>query len=801
MLQNFFKTTIRNLKKQKSYAIINISGLAIGLAACLIIASFVIQELSYDRFHNDPERIYRVGYEVSLGTGSKVIASSPYRLAETLRADYSEIHQIINFSRIYDNEVSHSDKKFHESRISFVDSAFFQFFDFQMISGNPLTAVDGPNKVVISQSIATKFFGSEDPIGKMLEVVEPYGSEKMPLTVTGVIEDMPANSHFHIDIMISMATGNEYYPQSLYEMWGWDSGYTYIRLPDSFSGNDFMVSLEEFGKRHIEGKWFIGFFAQPMVDIHLTSRLNSEIEANSDKIYVYIFLSVGLIILILAIVNYMNLATARASSRNKEVGIRKVIGAQKKELIIQFMGESVLISMLALLLATGLAVATVPLFSESSSIEFIHQLQNQPNIIIGFVISTFLVGIVSGSYPAFYLSSFQPIGIIKGSNKSEGPKQNIIRKGLIIIQFGLSTALIVGTILVYKQLEFLRNKNLGIETERVMILNLTGGLQDNYQSFKSELLNLASIESVTTSNRGIGRDINSGTFFGVENNGSISEARLSMIRIDYDYITSYGIQLLEGRNFSPDFISDTLGAVLLNQSALKALDISEPGDIIGKKLKAWQDFDPTVVGVIEDLHFEQLYNTIKPMIFLLAPDQGLNYASIKFVKNANFAESISAVGNIWGQFENQRDFRYSFLDDNLHNLYKSEENFLKVFSAFAGIAIFIACLGIFGLAAYTASQRSKEIGIRKVLGSTTTNIARMLTTEFLKLVVISNLIAWPMSYYVMNGWLESFAYSTNIHWSIFGVSSLLVIVISLGTVSYQSVRAALTNPIEVLHEK
>jgi len=699
------------------------------------------------------------------------------------------------------HEVKYMDKKFLESQIAFVDSAFFEFFNFKMVSGDPRTAVLGPDAVVLSRSAAQRYFGNEDPIGKELLVGENFGAGDIPLTVTGVIEDMPSNSHFHMDFMISMASGKEYFPESLYQMWGWDSGYTYVRLPEGMDAQDFNEKLIAFGARHIEGNWFIKFFSQPMVDIHLTSHLNSEIEANGDETYVYIFSIVALIIITLACVNYMNLATARSSARAKEIGIRKVVGAQKHLLVYQFLGESIVVTMLSLLLALGIAWLVAPIFTEFTGQELLNSMIENNLIVFGFAALTIMVALLSGLYPAFYLSSFKPSVVLKGNSEQKGSGFRFIRKSLVTFQFTLSTALIIGTIIVYNQLDFLRNKKLGVNTEQIMMLNLTSPVRNQFASFKNELELHSGIEAVTTSNKRVGRDINNGTFFKIDNGGEMSEARLSVIWIDYDYLNVYNVNIVQGRNFSMDFPSDTLGAVLLNQSALKALDITDPDDVVGKNLQGWQDFNPQVVGVIEDIHFEQLYNVIKPMIFLLSPNNGMNWASVKVADGSNLSEVISFVEKAWRRIEPDRDFRYSFLDDDLFNTYSAEEEFLSIFTSFSGIAIFIACLGVFGLASFTTSQRSREMGIRKVLGASVSKLSFLLAGDFLKLVLIANIIALPLAYWSMKNWLQNFAYSTQIYWWVFLIAAITATFIALGTVSFHSIKTAMTNPAKVLRDE
>lgn len=798
MLKNYLKIAFRNIRRNFTYSFINIAGLAVGLTSCLLIVIYVQHELSYDTFHPDSERMYRVGYEVSLGSGSKVIASSPYRLAEALKNDFPQLEKATHFSRLYTTQITYGDQLFRESRIAFADSAFFEVFDFSFIAGDRETALNYPYQVVITGTIAKKYFGDENPLGKTIEIGAPYSDDVMELTVAGVMDEMPSNSHFHMNVLISMPTGETVFSDNLRYNWGWDSHYTYVKLPDGYEADQFRAGLIGFGDKYLDGDWFLKFFAQKMTDIHLYSNLNSEIEANGSITYVYIFSVVALIILIIACINYMNLATARATERAREVGVRKAVGAHRRQLIGQFLGESVLTVVFAMLLAVGLSELALPLFNELAGKSIELNLWTDGQLLLGFSGLTLIIGVLSGTYPAFFLSSFKLVKVLKGTVSKIDRGALALRKGLVTLQFAISIILIAGTIVVFNQLDFLRSKDIGAETDQVVLIPVqTSAISRNYETIRTELLRYSDIQDVTTANRRIGVDINSGTFYSAINDqGSEVSSRLSNVWVGWEFFDFYDIDILHGRGFTRSFPSDTANnAVIINEEAARVLEL-DPEQAIGEKVRAGQHFTGTVTGVAADFHFEALYNKIKPMVFILDPD----VISLVSVKSAgrNISGTMDYIQSIWKQFEPDRIFISSFLDESLYQLYLAEERFMKVFTIFALLAIFTACLGIFGLARFTAGQRTKEIGIRKVLGATTTDIVRLLSGEVVRLTGVAFLIAAPVAYLVMDQWLQQFAYKTSLNLWIFILAGLMAVFVAFTTVSWQSVRAALANPVESL---
>lgn len=797
MLKNYVKTALRNLLKNKTYSVLNISGLAIGFASCILILLYVRHEMSYDRFHSNAERTFRIGYEVSLGSGSKVIASSPYRLAPALITDFPELERVTHFSRQYTDQVEYEDKQFRESRITFADSQFFDVFNFKFVAGDAPAALRKSMQVVVSQSIAQKYFGEAVAIGKILNMGAPYGDEKMHLTVAGVIEDMPDNSHFHHDFIVSMISGNTVFPKSIYRNWGWDSQYTYVVLPENKAAEEFRKELVDFGSKHISGDWFIKFFAQDLTDIHLHSDLNSEIEANGDMNYVQIFAIVAVIILLIACVNYMNLATARSSKRSKEVGVRKAIGGQRQQIFTQFLGESTLIVLVSFLLALVIASLSLPLFNGISGKNI------TPTGAESFVLSgiffgiALLVGLVSGSYPALYLSSFKPVKVLKEGVAKISGGALFVRKGLVTLQFTISIMLIVGTLVVIKQLHYLRSKKLGANTEQVLIFPAqTNNIRSHFNSFRTEMMRDPSITGVTTSDRRMGRDINHGEFMSIENEDqTLSKGRISTVIVGWNFFDLYDIEMVSGRAFSRQFAADTSrNAAILNEAAAEVLGL-DPNQCIGRRFKVGRDTG-TIVGIMRDFHFESLYNTIKPMMFFVDPED-IGYVSVK-LSGEDLQATLAHIKTAWSQFEPERIFYFYFLEEELFALYMAEERFLTVFTVFSALAIFTGCLGIFGLASFTALQRSKEIGIRKVLGASIANVVVLLAKEMTLLVLLAFVIAIPISFQVMNDWLQNFAYRTSFGLTIFLVSGIAALFIAWFTVSFQSIKAAVANPVDSL---
>jgi putative ABC transport system permease protein len=800
MIKNHLKVAFRNIIKHKGFSIINIVGLATGIACSIFIFLFVAHELSYDKFHEKAERIYRIAVRASIGD-TKI--RQTYSSSETFRKlleDFPEIEAGVKFLGLGRTPVILRERTFYESRFYAVDSTFFDVFTFPLIHGDPETALVQPNSMVISKTTALKYFGSTDVIGKTLRADFSYGQGSIDFEITGVSEDVPPNSHFHYDLLASSST----FPQFINDP-GWSSNnfITYVLLKEGIKREWLDERLKEFTRRHMGGErfdaWvakgnFWEYFLQPLTQIHLNSDLNGEFEANGNETYVYIFSAISIIILLIACINFMNLSTAKSSLRAKEVGMRKVVGSGRSRLVFQFLSESVLLSIISLALGIVLVIVLLPMYKNLIGRQLeIHYFDNLVTIpsLLGLGI---IVGIISGSYPAFFLSSFKPITALKGMTiRSKGGSS--LRNILVIFQFTISIFLIIGTLAVNQQLKFFQNKKLGFVKEQVLVLRNPGALGNNAAPFKQSLRKYSRIIDVSGSNTLPGKSF-SNIGFGAE--GVDESFTLNICVCDYDFLKTLKLELAEGRFFSRNFSTDSHAAVL-NEKAVELLGWDDP---IGKRINNWAQNrgDFTVIGVIKDYHYESLHQQIRPQALFLSGGYYKNvesYVSVR-LSTENISETIRFIEKTWEDFAPGKPFEYSFLDEDYDNLYMNEQQTRKLFSIFSFLAIFIACLGLFGLASFIADRRTKEIGIRKVLGASVPRIIQILNKSFMKWVLLANLIAWPAAWFVMNRWLQNFAYRINLSWWMFVLAAVLALVIALLTVSLQTVKAALKNPVDSL---
>jgi putative ABC transport system permease protein len=800
MLKNYIKTAIRNLLKRKGYSLINIIGLAIGMASCLIILMFVSDELNYDAFNEKADRIYRVAGSFFYGGRSFDIAVAPAPMAQVLIDDFPEVENAVRFRQRGRYIFRYGENSYREMSVSYVDPSFFDIFSIPLIKGNPDTALNDPNTLILSRNTAQKYFGDEDPVGKTLRL-----NDRSDYMVTGVFEEIPGNSHFHFDVFVSMTSLDE----SKAKFWMSQNFQTYILLregadpaaleakfPDmlvkymgpqieAFMGKSMEKLAEE---NELKGE----FYLQPLQDIHLHSDLIAEMEPTSDVKYVYIFMAVGLFILIIASINYMNLSTARSAGRAREVGIRKVLGSFRSQLIRQFLTESMMLSLVSLVLALGLVRLALPFFNGLSGKALTMAHLGYPAMVVALVSVAIFVGILAGSYSAFFISAFQPVNVLKGQLKS-GVKTGWLRSGLVVFQFAASIILIIGTFVVYNQLHYIQNKKLGYEKEQVILLSNTYLLGDQAETFKNQMLAYPQIVNASISD-----------YLPVPSNDNISavlpEGEMDSKKatsmqnwiVDYDYISTLGMKIVAGRDFSREFSTDTK-ATIINQAAAKQFDWAQPvGRKIGRIISNKGDIELyEVIGVVEDFHFETLKETIGPLVMFL----GNSNSNISFrVATEDIAGTIGLLQKEWKKFLPYQPFEYSFLDERFADMYESEQRIGRIFGVFAGFAIFIGCLGLFGLAAFTAEQRTKEIGIRKVLGATSPNIIQLMTREFVILIAVANVIAWPVAFWVMKGWLKDFSYRVSLNVWVFVGAGLLTLMIALLTVSYQAVKAALSDP-------
>jgi putative ABC transport system permease protein len=809
MLKNYLIVACRNLWKSKGFSAINIAGLAVGLATCLLIFFFVLDELGYDRYNTKLDRIYRVDADLRFGGNHFILAVDPDPMGPTMKKDYPAVEQYVRF-RSYNNAflVRKGNQHIQENRAIYADSTLFDVFTLPMIDGDPRTALAAPNDVVITETMARKYFNTDQAVGRTLTV-----NDSIPYKVTGVIKDIPTQSHFHFDFFVSMASN----PESRSNMWVSNNFNTYVVLKQGSDPKKLEAQFDDMVNRYIlpqatqilgmsaDGFRKMGNFAHygltPLRDIHLHSNKAAELGPNGDIEYVYIFSAAALFILLIACVNFMNLSTARSSGRAKEVGVRKALGSLKSNLISQFLTESVLVSFLSLFLALGLVALALPYFNQLSGKTMSLGLQHRPGLLLGLFGLALAVGLLAGAYPAFYLSSFKPIKVLKGI-MSTGFKTGWLRSILVVFQFSISIFLIVGTVVIYNQLQYIRHKDVGFNRDQVLVLPNTNALGNQGEAFRNELLRVKGVEDVTMTAflpTSTNRDDN--PLFPDPTLDPKTAISLQEWPIDEHYIPTLGMHIQAGRNFSTQFPTDSTG-VILNEAALRLLGWKDP---VNKNLYSLRDFRAGnvpgniqtlhVVGVIRDFNFNSLREVVTPLAFF----SGGNPGSVAIRLNrTDIPGLVDRVHAAWTSMVPSQPFVYSFMDDDFNNQYQSEQRMGGIAVFFAALAIFVACLGLFGLVTYAAEQRTKEVGIRKVLGASVQNIVGLLSRDFIGLVLISALIAFPLAWWAMHRWLQDFAYHVSIGWWVFAASGALALFIALATVSFQAIKAALANPVKSL---
>lgn len=751
MLKNYLKIAFRNLLKHKAYSLINVLGLAAGIAACLLIMIYVLDELRYDRFHADADRIFRATISARINGKELNAAYTCAPLAATLAREIPEVEASTRIYRPGNFTIRIGDKSFNEERFFFADSTVFKVFTIPLIQGDPDRALTEPNSLILSKEMAEKYFAAEDPMGKVLRV-----DGQTDYKVTGVFSPVPSQSHIHYDILASFISRDE----SRDEEWLSNNHLTYVKLKEAGMFAGFQSKIQGLVEKYagpqlkkIVGismqEWFknggaYNYVFQPLTDIHLHSDLSGEVEPNGNIIYVYIFSAIAFFILLIACINFMNLATARSANRAKEVGVRKALGSMKNQLVNMFLTESVLISLFSMAIAVGLSELFLPAFNALSGKTLEINLLTNPAVLIGLLVFAALVGLLAGSYPAFYLSAFDPIMVLKGK-LAGGAKGRILRSVLVVGQFSVSVALIIGTLVIRDQMDYVQNKKLGFDKEHIVIVENVWLMRDQRQSFKQALLTVDGVEYATVANGLPGQNIGNTAFY---TEGHRADPRLLWtIRSDYDFVKTLKMELSGGRIFSSEFSTDST-SVILNETAVKILGLTNPLDQFIYRFS--EDKPLKVIGIVKDFNFQSLHQEIQPLIMLPEGRGGL--AAIR-IRPENTTETIASIEKVWNQFQAGQPFVYKFLDEQFDALYRAEQRVSKIVGVFAVLAILVACLGLLGLAAYTAEQRTKEIGIRKVMGATVGGIVVLLSKEFLKWVLISNLIAWPVAFYFMiRGW-------------------------------------------------
>jgi len=785
MFKNYLKIAFRNIVRHKAFAAINIIGLAIGMACSIFILLWVQNELSYDRFHKNANEIYRI----TANAGDFKAAVNCAGMPAELKARMPVVKNYVRLSHQSTNVFEVGTRKFEEKKVFYADSTFLQVFSFKLLKGNPETALQRSDAVLITEDMATKYFGQEDAIGKVLKK-----DNNNNVIITGVLAKIPSNSHLQFDFILPMSSIAQTDDDLKTNTWNNFNYYTYLQLDKNFKATPEAIDglnnqVNKIFKEHSK-ELKAEFHLQPLTAIHLHSDFNVDLPGHGNVQYVNIFFVVALFILAVACINFMNLATARSARRAKEVGLRKVVGAGRKQLIAQFIGESLLISFIALLIAVGLVLLLLPVFNELAGKELSIQLLDGKNIaiLLGIALAT---GLISGSYPALFLSGFKPVKILKGNMKTMGGNL-IFRNALVVVQFVVSIVLLAGTAVVYRQLTFIKDMNLGFDKSNLLYLPMAGEMWSKQQALKADLKQNPLTADYTVIND-LPTNLTSGTV-NVEWEGKdpASQIVFPTLFVDENFTDVFEMKMLNGRSFSADFKADT-NNYILNEKAVQTMGM-KVSDAVGKPLTLWGT-KGTIIGVVKDFNFKPIQQPIEPLII------GLNrWGGIAVVKTqpGKTEATIKALRDISAGLNPAYPFSYGFLDQDLANLYKGEQQMGSLFNVFAILAIFISCMGLYGLSAFMAEQRTKEIGVRKVLGASVFNVVYLLSTGFTRLILIAVVIAVPIAWFAVDSWLKSFAYRIDISWTIFLTASLSALLIAWFTVSYESIKAAIANPVKSL---
>lgn len=809
MLTNYIKVALRSIFRNKLTAFINITGLALALLCATLIYIYVDDEFKYDRYNSKANRIYRITRNFLSPDGSVNLhlghVSPPF--GPLLKNDFGDFEEVARTlqsrSLVAYRTASEEVKSFNEERLFYAEPALFKIFDFQISEGNPEKVLQDPFTVMLSHATAKKYFGEEPAVGKVLRLGNNYD-----VLVTALFEDLPGQSHWHPEILVSFATLNDttiYGQESLETNWGNNAFGTYVLVKDEFHQQRTEAQFPEFLDKHMGPSFtanngplpstFTNIFMQKVTDIHLHSQLDSEIEPNGNINNVYMMSVIGIFIVLIACFNFINLSTARATKRAKEVGMRKVSGALKQQLIAQYLSESVFIALFALFIAFGFLWVALQWLNDftgkSISIDFVSDLP----LLISILLFTVLIGLLAGIYPAFVISGFQPVQILKGQKGAAGGKGGI-RKTLVVVQFSISIVLMIVTTIIFQQLNYLNNRDLGYAKDQIITLRYFPELAENYDAFHNEVMKHSTIKHVARSSRiPTGRLLDSQGAAQVQQGDSMATSNVTLknIRVDYEFFDAYEIPVVAGRNFSKEIKQDDSVSFILNEAAVKMLGLSQD-EILNRDFQ-YGGVKGRVVGVVRDFHFESLHENIIPMVF--HPSPFYSRISVK-VAGSDTQAAIAHLEKTWRDFSPQRPFEYDFLSVRYKKLYEAEQKQGQLFTTFSILAIVIACLGLFGLATFNTMQRIKEIGVRKVLGASTSHIVGILSKEIIVLVVIANLFAWPLAWYFMNQWLDGFAYKVDLNIGIFALATFAALLIALLTVSSQTIKAALTNPSKTL---
>jgi len=804
MVRNYLKLAIRNLLKYRFISFINLFGLTVGLTCCLLITTYIINELSFDRYNKNAENIYRVtrSFNNQDGVVSLHLSTVSAPFGYYLPGDFPEIKKMTRMIDFGAAPIRYGEKLINEENVFFADEHLFNVFTVNMLKGNPANALLEPYSVVMTEETAKKYFGNDEPLNKIIRY-----NNQLNLKVTGICKPFPENAHIHPSFMVSFNTLKDtlvYGEQNLRTGWGNNSFFTYLLLPEHYDANKMIARFPAFLDNHMAGQYggkqpskFTKLGLQKLTDIHLYSHTDYEAEPNSDIKRVYVFAAIAFFILLIACINYMNLSTARSALRAREIGIRKVIGARKKELVLQFLSESVLLTWMAIVLALVLFYFAIPWLNKMTDQQLSASILLKWQVLVPVFLAPFLIGIISGIYPALFMSGFQPVKTLKGLVSAGGGNISF-RKVLVVTQFSISIILIITTAIVFQQLHFMQQKSLGFNREHLVVMNYHSDLSKQYESFRNELLADANFKDVARSSRiPTGRlldNMGASTLSGDSLTPTTTD--IKFVSVDYDFIPTYGMTIASGRNFSKEFGTDTANFII-NEKTVASLGWTAQS-AVGKDFK-YGNARGHIIGVVKDFHFESMHQPIVPMIFVMLPPSQtyFNNLSVKISGN-NIPAALLHLENTWKKFLPEVPYRSVFLDEKFDALYKSEQKQGNIFTVFACIAILIACLGLFGLSAFSISQRIKEIGVRKVLGASTGSIVGLLSKDFLKLVMVAAIIAFPVAWFAMHNWLQDFAYRISMPWWIFILAGIIAAAVALATISFQAIKAALSNPVKSL---
>ena len=791
MLRSYFITAIRNLVKHRFYTLINVLGLAIGMTCCLLIFLYVQHELSYDQFHEKKDRIYRVVTDIKTPTETLNIWSTSAPMVAYMKADFPEVENMVRFDDA-GLLIQRGEQTFQEDESMFADSTFFRVFDLSLLRGNPNTALVAPFSIVLTEDAAQRYFDDEDPLGQRLRMEGEHD-----LTVTGVMQNVPENSNFTFDVLLSLSTRLEKLDPNRAEQWD-NFGYqSYVLLSDQANVSNLESKLPAFLNNYVseEDRDAYTLFLEPLTDVYFSDRGAPQTGSMTN---IKIFSIIATFILLIAGINFTNLATARATERAKEVGIRKVVGAVRGQLVGQFLCESLLLSLLAFALALLAGELLLPAFNQLSGKTVATSILQHSYHLPLFLGVALVVGLLAGLYPALVLSGFKSVAILKGRFNSSR-RGVVLRQALVVAQFAISIMLIAGTAVVYTQLDYMRNQALGFKQDQMLVIDFRydDAVQEKIETFKQQLGDNPNVRSVSASSSVPGEG-NNGAFSEIENpTGDMQASNVNLFYVDHDFLEQYEMPLAAGRAFSRDFATDT-AALIVNEALVRSYGYVLPEAIIGKQFSQW-GVEGEIVGVVKDYHFRSLQQVIEPMTIRLEPSRA-RFISLN-LRGDDIPATVSALEQQWQTLAPQRPFNYFFLDQAFDEQYRAEVRFGQLFVYFAGLAVFIACLGLLGLISYTIVQRTQEIGIRKVLGASESSIVRLLSQNFLKLVLVAFAVAVPLAWYALDQWLADFAYRVAMPWWIFALAGLLATVIAMLTVSVQSVRAATANPVDSLRSE